>query len=248
MRLARTTTVIAVIACANVFTAGVAPAAKDVEAQVDMEVSHVAVTLAEVENLIKRDASVTAEALVQAWKEGKGKLVGFGKVTSQPGEEATVKATVEFIYPTEYILHGAEPQFVVQGATNNIAVPQGMVMVPGGFETREVGIIVTAKPDVSRDQKTVSVLLCPDMVLDPVWHEYDKLGLTAAGQKADLSTKMPFFSRNTVSTAIRAHDGKTVIAGAAGRTAGGDVIFTLLTVNLVDLDGKPLSKKADKKP
>lgn len=199
---------------------------------------------AEIENLIKRDSSVTAEALMQLWKRDKGKLVGFGKVTTQPGEEATVKSVSEYIYPTDPFL-----------STNSSArwsgslIMQQTIMMPGAFETREVGVTVTAKPEISQNRAEIAVLLSPDMVREPVWHKYQVVPISDGVRNAALpNIEWPFFVRDTATTTVRVRDGKTVIAGGSNKMPGGDVVFILLTVNLVGLDGKPPAKAAEKGP
>lgn len=231
-----------------------------VNPQVDIELCCVTFKLTEVENIVKREGSMTAEALMQAWKQGKGKLIGFSKIITQPGEEATVKSTIEYIYPTEYTVQHPKGEasgtgFVQQGSTNTVvpqtastnAAQQSAVAMPGGFETREVGMIFTVKPEVSPDRTIVSLLLSPDMVREPIWHDYEASFNTDDGQFVKASMKMPFFQRDTATTTVRAHDGTTVIVGGASKVSTKEVVFILATVNLVDTAGNPLPRKAEKK-
>ncbi|MEI6971689.1 MAG: hypothetical protein WCL44_09250 [bacterium] len=138
-------------------------------------------------------------------QSGHADLLSAPKVTTQPGEEATVKVTTEYIYPTEYALEGGN----VNGIGTAAYLQQQSVMVPQGFETREVGVILTVKPELSPDRSTISLMLSPDVVTEPTWHDY---GYKLA-DGTDVPMKMPFFHRRSASTTVRVYDGSTVVMG-----------------------------------
>lgn len=139
-------------------------------------------------------------------QSGHADLLSAPKVTTQPGEEATVKVTTEYIYPTEYALQGGNIQ---GGGVNANVVQQQAIMMPQGFETREVGVILTVKPELSPDRSTISLLLSPDVVTEPTWHDY---GYKLA-DGSEVPMKMPFFHRRTATTTVRVYDGSTVVMG-----------------------------------
>ena len=177
-------------------------------------------------------------------QSGHADLLSAPKVTTQPGEEATVKVTTEFIYPTEYTLQGGGIQ---NGGNNqNGFVQQQSVLMPGGFETREVGVILTVKPELSPDRSIISLLLSPDVVTEPTWWDY--------GYKlADGTTvpmKMPFFHRRTATTTVRVYDGSTVVMGgmiAENRQTVDDKIPLLGHIPIIGRLFQSNQKRSDKR-
>jgi len=139
-------------------------------------------------------------------QSGHADLLSAPKITTQPGEEATVKVTTEYIYPTEYTVQGGVLQNASTTAGSWFTTP---IMMPQGFETREVGVILTVKPEVSPDRSVISLILSPDVVTDPTWHDY---GYTLA-DGSQVPMMMPFFHRRTATTTVRVYDGATVVMG-----------------------------------
>jgi len=139
-------------------------------------------------------------------QKGNADLLSAPKVTTQPGEEATVKVTTEYIYPTQYRMQGGNTQL---GGLNNNILNQVPIVLPEAFETREVGVILTVRPEVSPDRNIITLTLSPDVVTDPVWYDY---GYTLP-DGSQVPMKMPFFHRRTATTTVRVYDGATVVMG-----------------------------------
>jgi len=133
-------------------------------------------------------------------------LLSAPRVTTQSGEEATVKVTQEYIYPTEYRVEGGG---LAGSTTTGGSVLSTPIVLPESFETREVGVILTVRPDVSPDQKIITLMLQPDVVTEPTWEDY---GYTLP-DGSHIPMRMPFFHRRTATTTVKVYDGATVVMG-----------------------------------
>jgi general secretion pathway protein D len=148
------------------------------------------------------------ELLVHAIEQkGRADLLSAPKVLTQPGMEASVRVVTEYMYPTEYTVQEST-RSVLRDAAGNIMASPGMVM-PENFETREVGVSLQVLPEVSPDNKMITLTLSPEVVTPPTLHDYGY----ELGDGTRVKMEMPFFHSRTVTTSIKVYDGATVVMG-----------------------------------
>jgi len=148
--------------------------------------------------------SMVLHALEQ---KGNADVLSAPKVTTQSGAEATIKVVTEFIYPTEYTV---TPITGTDNNGNNTIL--GGIVEPASFETREVGVILQVLPEVTSDGSMINLTMTPQVVSDPVWHDYGST-YTTGTQTQRLKMEMPFFHTRMVTTAISIYNGATVVMG-----------------------------------
>ena len=96
-------------------------------------------------------------------------LLSAPKVVTKAGQEAVIKVVTEFIYPTTFTVTG------LQGNTGNnsggatTTTTTGAVVEPGGFQTREVGVILQVVPEVSAEGQMINLTMNPQVVSEPTW-------------------------------------------------------------------------------
>ena len=142
-------------------------------------------------------------------QSGQANLLSAPKITTLSGEEAHIRVVREFIYPTEFSVTPAT------GAGNdggNGAVIGGIVE-PGGFETRDVGVILEVRPEVSEEGNIITLRLRPEVVEEPIWHDYGSIIIMPDGTENTLAMPMPFFHTRAIETTISIYDQATVVMG-----------------------------------
>jgi general secretion pathway protein D len=149
--------------------------------------------------------SMVLHALEQ---KGNADVLSAPKVTTQSGAEATIKVVTEYIYPTEYTV---TPITGTTG-TSGTSTIMGGIVEPGGFETREVGVILTVVPEVTPDGSMINLTMSPQVVGDPVWHDYGST-YTDGTTTQRMKMEMPFFHTRTITTSISIFNGATVVMG-----------------------------------
>lgn len=140
-------------------------------------------------------------------------LLSAPKVTTKSGLEATIKVVTEYIYPTEFTVEGLETEIGDQRTTTT-----GAIVEPGGFQTREVGVILTCIPEVSPEGEIINLTLNPQVVSEPEWKNYGSQytsGYTESGEPIinRLNMEQPFFPVRSVNTSISIYNGATVVMG-----------------------------------
>ncbi|MDD2236708.1 MAG: type II and III secretion system protein, partial [Kiritimatiellae bacterium] len=168
----------------------------------------------------------------------------------------------EIIYPTEF---DAQSQSVGTGAGES-SDRTVVVVTPGSFETREVGVILNVTPTVGPDGYTIDLAMVPEVSELIGWIEYG----SAMGE-ITYHMPQPIFSSRNVTTSIVIWDGQTVVMGGMIReeltTVNdkipllGDIpllgrlfrtegeysqkknLLIFVTARLVDPAGKPIHKR-----
>ena len=139
-------------------------------------------------------------------------LLSAPKVVTKAGQQATMKVVTEYIYPTTFTLVTTSTTSASTGGTVN-APPPGVE--PGGFTMREVGVILQVVPDVSADGQMITLTMNPEVVSDPIWHDYgyDVSSSTTASGLIHLAMPQPFFKVRSVNTSVSIYNGATVVMG-----------------------------------
>jgi general secretion pathway protein D len=140
-------------------------------------------------------------------QKGQADLLSAPKVTTQSGTEATIKVVTEYIYPTQFTVTP------ITGVNDHgVSMIVGGVVEPGGFETREVGVILKVTPEVNTEGM-INLTLSPEVVTDPDWKDYGSVYTDQFGNKQTLTMQQPFFHTRSITTSISIYNGATLVMG-----------------------------------
>ena len=85
---------------------------------------------------------------------------------------------------------------------------------PGGFEMREVGVILQVIPEVSADGQMIDLVLNPQIISEPTWEDYGfDYYSSRSTEPVHVSMRQPFFKVRSISTGISIYNGATVVMG-----------------------------------
>jgi general secretion pathway protein D len=167
--------------------------------------------------LTNPEMSVVLHALQQ---RGHTDLLSAPKITTQSGQQATIKVVTEYIYPTEFEtsgIGGSSNNNNNNGGNNNANGPVGAVVTPGSFETREVGVILEVMPEVSPEGQMINLTLSPEVVSEPTWKNYGSsyTSYDPNGNAVvqELNMEQPFFHTRHLRTTLLIYNGATVVMG-----------------------------------
>ncbi len=157
--------------------------------------------------LTNPELTVVLHALDQ---KGSTDLLSAPKILTQSGAEATIKVVTEYIYPTDFEV---TPITATGGGGAGTSQIIGGVVEPSGFETREVGVILTVLPEVSPEGQMINLTMTPQVVSDPVWKNYGTTFTDPDGNIQQLNMEQPFFFTRSISTSIAIYNDATVVMG-----------------------------------
>lgn len=143
-------------------------------------------------------------------QKGNSDLLSAPKVTAQSGSEASIKVVEEYIYPTEFTVSGITGGTTAGGGTGGMV---GAVVEPGGFETREVGVLLSVLPEVSTEGQMINLTLSPEVCEFVRWEEYGSTFSDANGNPQQLRMPQPIFHTRNIQTQIMIFNGATVVMG-----------------------------------
>ncbi|NLF22529.1 MAG: hypothetical protein GX590_05145 [Lentisphaerae bacterium] len=137
-------------------------------------------------------------------------LLSAPKVVTKNSQEAIIKVVTEYIYPTEYDITENQQQ-----SSDSDNVQENIPMVePGGFEMREVGVILQVIPEVSADGQMIDLVLNPQIISEPTWEDYGfDYYSSRSTEPVHVSMRQPFFKVRSISTSISIYNGATVVMG-----------------------------------
>ncbi len=195
----------------------------------------------DIEQLARANASPLpqSEDILRLWQEGKGTLLHALKLITRSGVNAQVQAVQEHIYATE---------FLPPSASNTADQASSHLPIPAAFETRETGAIFNVTPTVGPDGRTIDVVLAPELATGPDWQFLAVTGTDAKGNELRLSVPQPLFHSRNFTTSIVTTDGATQVLGGMANPAGDGITYLLLTVTLIDPQGRPLAGYAGESP
>ena len=137
-------------------------------------------------------------------------LLSAPKVVTKAGQEAIIKVITEFIYPTTFTVN----QGTTAASTTGGSVSSAPTVEPGGFQTREVGVILQVVPEVSAEGQMINLTMNPQVVSEPTWHDYGYSVFTpGATEPTKLPMQQPFFQVRSISTSVSIYNGATVVMG-----------------------------------
>ncbi len=155
------------------------------------------------------------QLVLRAMSQKKGlDLMASPSVITKNAQRASVRVVREFIYPTEF----EPPQIPQQVASGSYPVTPS---TPGGFEMREVGIILEVEPVVSDNNRTVELSITPSSTEFEGFIDYGSdingAATDAFGNPTTYTIEnqilQPVFRSNKVNTNVTVDDGQTVILG-----------------------------------
>ncbi len=130
--------------------------------------------------------------------------IGTASVVTLSGEQAQMQTVEQVRYPTEF----STPEKEEEKTEERIETNTEPAIVPGTFETRNVGIIFNATPTISKDAKTITLTVTPEASILTGWIDY---GSAKASQ--------PVFSSWSLTTTISIPDNTSlVIKGMPGKS------------------------------
>ncbi|MFZ4116141.1 MAG: hypothetical protein ACOYK6_05395 [Chthoniobacterales bacterium] len=169
------------------------------------------------------------QATLRALYQKKGvNLMAAPHVTTKDGVKATVKIVDEFIYPTEYT-----PPQIPQSTTNSgghilhEAPPTIAPAFPNSWTTKNLGVILEAKPTIGSDGYTIELELHPQLTdfdgfinygspINTVGYNFSATNASVTPFSSTLTTNtinQPVFTVREVNTSVTVWDGQTVVLG-----------------------------------
>ena len=98
-------------------------------------------------------------------------LLSAPKVVTKNNQEAVIKVVTEYIYPQDYEVQLQSSNS--SGGSNSSSQSAVLAIVePQNFTMREVGVILTATPELTDDSKLIDLKLDAQVVDEPTWHNY----------------------------------------------------------------------------
>ncbi|MGD9611918.1 MAG: hypothetical protein AB7V22_03365 [Kiritimatiellia bacterium] len=209
--------------------------------QVQIDATFVDFPRRQIETLARSNggAAPGTAALLELWKSGQGTLLHALKLTTRSGVNAQVQSVSEVIYPTE---------FRTPDITNSADSAASRLPVPDVFDTREVGAILNVTPTVAPDNRTIDVVLAPEITALPEWRTLAVAGTDADGRKRLLEVPQPVFHSRNITTSIVLQDGETAVLGGMNSPEGDTATYLFLTATLTDSKGQRLSEYAGDSP
>jgi general secretion pathway protein D len=135
------------------------------------------------------------------------------KVTTISGAQAQIRVVQEFIYPTEF----AAPTVSTSGGGTGGSAAAGVTpSTPGGFQTREVGVLLNVTPQVGADGYTIDLTLAPEVSEFLGFINYGSpIGLASGNNIITVANdiKQPLFATENLTTSVIVWDGQTVVLG-----------------------------------
>ncbi len=139
-------------------------------------------------------------------QSGMANVLSAPKVTTVNNQEAQIEVVTEIIYPTDYQITPA-----TANAAGTIITP-GMAL-PGGFVTRDTGVILLVTPSVGSDKKTINLTLRPEVSTLSGWNNFGiSAGPSNLGSNA-IPVLQPIFTSQNVSASVIVQDSETVVLG-----------------------------------
>ncbi|HBC85367.1 MAG TPA: hypothetical protein DCZ94_00270 [Lentisphaeria bacterium] len=206
---------------------------------------------------------ITYQALVHALnKSSTADVLATPRVTTQNGQEATIRMVTEEYFPTSWT-----EATMTQTGINSVFSPS----VPELSEPTELGVRLTVTPTVDADRYTISLDMTPIVQSFIGWTDYSYIMDNTVVPPLWNVIRMPIFEVRTIETKLVVYDGETVVMGGSIKdTSGftddripilGDLplvgalfrsqaqnrekrnLLIFVTVRLVNPDGSPLRER-----
>ncbi|HLB32983.1 MAG TPA: hypothetical protein VJK54_01990 [Chthoniobacterales bacterium] len=169
------------------------------------------------------------QVILRALNQKKGiDLMAAPHVTTKNGTKAVIKIIDEFIYPTQYT-----PPQIPQSTTNSShsglhhTPPTITPAFPTAWTTKNLGVILEAKPTIGPDGYTINLELHPQITdfdgfinygtpINTVGYSFSATNVSMVPFSETLTTNtinQPVFSIREVNTSVTVCDGQTIVLG-----------------------------------
>ncbi len=203
------------------------------------------------------------QLMIKALNQKKGiDLMAAPHVTTKSGLKATVKIIDEFVYPTQYT-----PPQIPQSTTNGAGIlnqtpPTIAPAFPSSWATKNIGVILEAKPTIEPDGHTINLELHPQTIDFDGFINYGTaintigyraLSLTNASIIPFSSTlttntiNQPVFTVREVTTSVMVADGQTIVLGGLIREETQKTTDKVPILGDIPLAGRLFQSKTEKK-
>lgn len=123
------------------------------------------------------------------------------EIITIPGNTAQVKSVREERYAAEYLPADLSAE------TN---APSKTAVIPGGFQTREVGTLLNVTPQVTPDGVSLNITLVPELS-----ERLPNIKMDASLPNGSLVVEQPRFRSRQVTTTVTMRSGTTLLLGVA---------------------------------
>ena len=147
-------------------------------------------------------------------QKGNSDLLSAPRVTTINGVNAIIEVVEEIIYPTEFDVTENDIQVQDGGGDGAAAAPVFVppTVIPGGFETRDVGVILNVTPTVGADNYTINLVMLPEIAELVDWVQYGTQ-VPIGDQTFIVNMPQPIFASRNITTSMIVWDGHTVVMG-----------------------------------
>lgn len=173
------------------------------------------------------------------------KVLETSMVVARSGGSSTIESIGEFIFPTEYEPPGSIPfeltkdQQAEMYAARVLRIP----ITPFAFETKNLGTTLEIEPVIGFDNQSIDLRFAPELVAPAGFSIYLKETNMDDGVH---QSKMPYFIKNSVNTAITCIDGQYHLVGVlTPSTADGQLdkklkVMVFVRCNILVVTDSPL--------
>ncbi|MDF3130094.1 hypothetical protein P0Y35_12875 [Kiritimatiellaeota bacterium B1221] len=145
-------------------------------------------------------------------QNGNTDLLSAPRVTTVHGVNAIIEVVEEIIYPTEFDITENDVDIDGGGDGDNfIFIPP--TVEPGGFETRNIGVILNVTPTVNADNYTINLVMLPEIAELVDWLQYGSSIPLGDGTEYIVNIPQPVFASRNLTTSMIVWDGHTVVMG-----------------------------------
>lgn len=200
-------------------------------AQVAFDYAWIDFPLADIEAAARAaPAIVLDDAQVLAlWRAGKGRLMNSGRLVTRSGVNAQNQCVTEVIYPTDF----DETSHAKTGT--NVVSEEKRILVPGSFETRQVGFIFNVTPTVDADGEVIDVTFVPEHTELTGWD-------TSFSPEPGPKIAQPSFHTQQVTASMVMKNGHTTAFGGWASADGARLAYLVLRATVVDAESVPFRR------
>jgi Flp pilus assembly secretin CpaC len=204
-------------------------------AGLDIEVAYVEYQKADIDRIFQEHGFVEEAKLVKLRKEGKAKLKYCPRVRTQSGAEATVKSVEECMYPTEFKLTATIVGSEESAKTNRQVTVTGVE--PGGFQTREAGVMLSILPEVSPEYNVINLTFTPEVVKLKKWQDVtSSVGVHGTSKEHKTTCSQPYFFSQQISTTVIVLDGESTMIGGGLTSPDSDAItYVFVRAKIIEI-------------
>lgn len=177
------------------------------------------------------------EQLIQLAKQGKGEIYARFKLNTINGVNAVAEDVEELIYPTEFDVAEHDISMGVSSGSDGINewpfFPD--TVIPGAFETREVGAILNITPTIQSDNQFVNLTMLPEFAQLKGWEEYGGEFTDGKDRRYAAQMRQPIFKSMNITTSITVHSGETIVQGGGVHDPDTDhILFFFVRATILD--------------